>query len=73
MRRLEKKTKVKMEVVDCVQKCVNLMEAINHAQQDTIAFRTHCHDIAIVVCNLWPIVIEAEKQNPNLCEIVGAR
>jgi hypothetical protein len=49
------------------------MEAINHAQQDTIAFRTHCHDIAIVVCNLWPIVIEAEQQNPNLCEIVGAR
>ncbi len=62
-----------MEVVKCVQKCVNLMESINHAQQDTITFCMHCHDIAIIVCNLWPIVIETKQQNPNLCEIVATR
>jgi hypothetical protein len=34
------------------------MEAINHAQQDTITFVTNCHDIVIIVCNLWSIMIE---------------
>jgi hypothetical protein len=30
-----------MEIIKCVQKRVNLMKAINYAQQDTIAFCTH--------------------------------
>lgn len=61
-----------MQVADCVQKCVNLMEATNDAQQETRAFRSHCHDVAEIVCNLWPTVVEAEKRNPNLCELPGA-
>jgi hypothetical protein len=42
-----------MEVIECV----NLMEAINHAQQNTITFFIDCHAIVIIVCNLWPIMI----------------
>jgi hypothetical protein len=33
----------------------------------------HCHDIAIIVCNLWPIVIETKQQSPNFCEVVATR
>jgi hypothetical protein len=52
-----RKTKEEIEVF----KCVNLMQPINYAQQDIIAFYTHCHDIAIIICNSWPIVIEAKQ------------
>jgi hypothetical protein len=34
---------IDVKIIKCVQKCVNLMKAINYAQQDTIAFCTHCH------------------------------
>ncbi len=53
------KTKGEIEVF---LKCVNLMQPINYAQQDIISFYTHCHDIAIIICNSWPIVIEANKE-----------
>lgn len=48
-----------MEVVDVVQKCVNLMESIYWSQLETRAYRTHCHDITLVVCKLWPTLVEA--------------
>lgn len=62
-----------MEVVDVVQKCVNLMESIYWSQLQTRAYKTHCHDITLVVCKLWPTLVEAlQKRNPNLCEVPGA-
>lgn len=62
-----------MEVVDVVQKCVNLMESIYWSQLQTRAYRTHCHDITLVVCKLWPTLVEAlQTRNPNLCEVPGA-
>lgn len=62
-----------MEVVDVVQKCVNLMESIYWSQLETRAYRTHCHDITLVVCKLWPTLVEAlQQRNPNLCEVPGA-
>jgi hypothetical protein len=60
---------VKMEVVDLVQKCINLMEAIYYAQHETRAYRMHCHDITWIVCKLWPTIVEAQQQNPNLGEV----
>ena len=61
-----------MEVVDVVQKCINLMEAIYYAQQDARAYRMHCHDITRIVCKLWPTIVEAHQRNPNLSAAGGA-
>lgn len=61
-----------MEVVDVVQKCENLMEAIYYVQQETRAYRMHCHDITWIVCKLWPTIVEAHQRNPNLSKARGA-
>jgi hypothetical protein len=40
-RRWKKKKGGKWKLLKCVQKCVNLMEVINHAQEVTIALHMH--------------------------------
>ncbi|KAJ7533612.1 hypothetical protein O6H91_13G056900 [Diphasiastrum complanatum] len=52
--------------VDDVQKCVNLIEALNDAQQDSKNFRTHCHDINASVQLLLPAILNAQHNYPNL-------
>lgn len=55
------------------QKCVNLMESIYWSQMKTRAYRTHCHDITLIVSKLWPTLVETlQERNPNLCDVAGA-
>jgi hypothetical protein len=53
-------------MVDVVQKCAHLIEALNNAQPDAKVFRNHCLDISSCANWLLPQILNVQKQMPNL-------
>ncbi|KAL3675346.1 hypothetical protein R1sor_025294 [Riccia sorocarpa] len=58
-------------MVDVVQKSMNMIEALNDAQQDAKVFRNHCHDISACTNQLFPVVVSAQRNIQDLSKQPG--
>ncbi|CAM6085453.1 unnamed protein product [Calypogeia fissa] len=59
-------------MVDVVQKCAHLIEALNNAQPDAKVFRNHCLEVSSCTNQLLPQLVNAQKELPDLGNAPGA-